>query len=222
MNIRTVLRRVGRVLFWVGVVIGALNIETLATALGYDAVLKNLIASQRRGVSKVTSFLVSDDAFHLALVAFGVGIAAYADLVFKKLELRRGSKPWWAGLHSFTVKDFSCLVAETHPDNFEASARAKAIAGEIKGYINSGHMPLMLESRVQPLRLQDYGGPQYACKQVGDDAQVLRSDLERLAIARKWKLPWEPQERKSPRMIPIRGGGNALRSLQGTESETPQ
>ncbi len=79
----------------------------------------------------------------------------------------------------------------------------------------------MLETPVQPTRLQDYGGPRYALKNVGDDTQVLRSDLERLAIARRWGLPWEPQERKEPLRVPIRGGGNALLSLGENRAGTP-
>lgn len=119
----------------------------------------------------------------------------------------KNKKLWWGGLQSFTIRDFASVVAGVPPQSFDESDRAKAVAAEIRGYVNSGHMPLMLEAREPNLRLQDYGGPKYVTKNVADNATVLRSDLEKLAIARKWKLPWEPQLRKTPVPVPVK---NAL------------
>ena len=44
MGLRPIVKRLGRLAFWPGVVIGALNIENLAAAVGIDRLLANAVA----------------------------------------------------------------------------------------------------------------------------------------------------------------------------------
>lgn len=220
MSLRSAAKRIGRFLFWVGIVLTAVNIENLAERFGLDRVLANAV--QGRGFdAKVVRALRSSETLYLALILLGIGIAAQVDYLAKKIDTWRGPKPWWTGLHSFTIQGFSCLVAGIPEDGFENSARARAVASEIVGYVNSGHMPLMLEpTNPGNVRHGDYDGPPYVPKKVDFDAVVLKGDLERLAIARGWKLPWEPNPRPRRPGVPIPKKLNALLSPVNTEPET--
>jgi hypothetical protein len=121
------------------------------------------------------------------IIGFTLGVWLDAYLV------RRARRRWWEGLHTLTIKSFSCLVAGVPEGRFEASPRAAAVAAEILSYVNSGHMGLALE---MPLPGASEFGPRYCVKTVGPEAIVFKKDLERLAPSRRWELPWpiEPSQ----------------------------
>jgi hypothetical protein len=101
----------------------------------------------------------------------------------------RRNEEWWVGVQSFSIRGFSCLATQVPERDFESSPRAIAIANEIRGIVNSGHMPLMLEDA--PWRqVGSPPGPPYDRKNVTVDAVLSKKKLESLAQARGWPLPW--------------------------------
>lgn len=96
MGLRPIVKRLGRLAFWPGVVIGALNIENLAAAVGIDRLLANAVAGGnfgpvRTSLAYLMSIVTSDAAFHVALVLIGVGGAAYIDYLAKRWDAARKS-----------------------------------------------------------------------------------------------------------------------------------
>jgi hypothetical protein len=87
METRKAIRTAGRFLFWIGVVVTALNIENLANWFGIDNILRD--AAQGNGVLAVIwAALTSDTALHFALVAVGFGGAAWIDYFAKRWDAR--------------------------------------------------------------------------------------------------------------------------------------
>lgn len=141
-----------------------------------------------RLVASLTAFLTS-----FPVLAFGLVLAGFvAGLWVDVLLVRRARERWWEGLHTLTVRSFSCLVAGVPEAKFETSPRAKAIAAEILSYVNSGHIGLALEMPLLPdAASPDRGyGVRYPTKREGPDAILFKRDLERLAPSRGWQLPW--------------------------------
>ena len=75
-------QKIWRLLFWLGVVIAALNIENLANALG----MGNLLTSEHPTLSRIVAALLSDDALHVALFLTGGGAFAWGTAVFRRLD----------------------------------------------------------------------------------------------------------------------------------------
>lgn len=154
----------------------------------------------------------------LSGIVFGFAAGVWLDAYLA----RRAARRWWEGLHTFTIKSFSSLVAGVSEAGFETSARAKAVAAEILSYVNSGHMPLAMEMkrvpeqavRLQDLYLEGMKAP-YATKNVGPEAIVFKRDLEKLARPRNWNLPWPmpPKEKEAETPISAAPVPNSLGDL---------
>lgn len=139
------------------------------------------------------SWLITERWFiALSGAVFGFAAGVWLDAYM----VRRARQRWWEGLHTLTVKSFSCLVAGIPEASYETSARATAVANEILSYINSGHTGVALEMPLYPAGI----GPRYAPKSVGPEAIVFKKDLERLAPSRGWSLPW-PIEPSQPAVV---------------------
>jgi hypothetical protein len=82
---REFIRLIGRALFWVAVVLMAINIENLAAAFGYDDILADF-AKGSGPLPAIWGALTSDIVFFGALVALGIGLAAWADYFAKKWD----------------------------------------------------------------------------------------------------------------------------------------
>jgi hypothetical protein len=123
------------------------------------------------------------------VVGFGAGVWLDAYLV------RRTGKIWWQQVQAFTIRDAACFLAGVKRAEFERSDRAVAIANEMRGYINSGHVPLFLEIEFDK-PLPDLADPKaryeppYDKKSVGYDAVIPKRFIENLARARQWPIPW--------------------------------
>lgn len=202
----------------------ATNYSAVSDRWGWSTALADYVAPTT-GVSPVVALVSAPWFVALFLFVFGIGVGIGIDSLTRSVDRWRSGKQWWAGLHTFTVKSFSSLVADVPESEFEKSSRAKAIATEILIYVNSGHMPLALEVRnAEPsfLRLQDQSlaaiFPPYAIKSAGPEATVFKKDLEGLARARKWELPW-PIPSKTTVGTPLMPPMNALAGLIDKASE---
>ncbi|GMN12703.1 hypothetical protein [Altererythrobacter sp. MTPC7] len=141
MEKRQLIRLVGKVLFWVAIVVLGLNLENLAEAFGYDSVLADF--AQGEGFfPAVWSVMTSDLVFFGALVALGAGIAAWADHFAKK----------WDSTH--LTHEQQC-VAQSWPlrilaDELERASHLPQIPAEIFS---------KLTSRYNTLRDLGFGAP---------------------------------------------------------------
>lgn len=176
----------------------AANWQAISDRMGWSTAIADVVVPEA-GPSPVAELVSSPSFLITFLVLAGIAIGVWLDTAVRALDRRRSQKLWWSGLRSFTIKSFSCIVAGVHESEFENSLRAKAVATEIRGYVNSGHMPLMLEMRRNPGAFEAVPSAPYAAKDVSVDAVVLKSDLEGLARARDWELPWPiPPKRTTP------------------------
>lgn len=173
-----------------------LNYQAIAERWGWSTAIADIVAPEN-GPSPVAELVSTPWFLATFLVALGVAGGIWIDVATRAFDRRRSNKLWWLGLHTFSVRSFSCLVAGIQDADFENSSRAKAVANEILSYVNSGHIPLameMKEIREQSLRLQDRHlddlKPPYSIKSVGPEAIVFKRDLEGLARVRQWNLPW--------------------------------
>jgi hypothetical protein len=129
-------------------------------------------------------------------------------------------------------------MAGIHPGRFDDSRRAIGIANDLKGLVDSGHMPKMLETRAQqPPTIGGVAGvaaayaslnePPYGPKDVDYSAVILRGEIEKFARGRKLPLPW-PNEPPEDAPIPLLGGGTTtlarlqqagLRAMRGNRTD---
>ena len=181
----------------------AANYSAVSDRWGWSTAIANYVAPEK-GDSPVVAVVSAPWFLALFLLALGVALGIWIDSLTRSLDRWRAGKRWWDGLHTFTVKSFSCLVADVPEAEFEISPRAKAVAAEILSYVNSGHMPVAMETkhRISSGRLQDLYAPPYAVKNLGPEATIFKKELEGLARARKWDLPW-PIPPKAPFGTPL-------------------
>jgi hypothetical protein len=108
---------------------------------------------------------------------------------------RRTASRWWDKVQAFTISDAACLLSDVKRSDFQKSDRAVAIANELRGFINSGQVPLFLEMEYEKA-LPDFSDPNaryeppYGKKDVGFDAVIARTVVEGIARGKKWPLPW--------------------------------
>jgi hypothetical protein len=166
---------------------------------------------QASAVSAFLAWLMAQNWFvAVSCVILGLLFATWAD---RRFLLPR----WWEGLRSFSIRDAACLMAGVYPAKFESSPRAIGIANELKGLIDSGHMPIVLESRAKrasveagvPAVIAAYErvyDPPYDVKNVSYDAVILKSDIEKFARGRGHSLPW-PNIPPEDKPVPLLDGG---------------
>jgi hypothetical protein len=149
--------------------------------------------------------------------AVGVWLDAYM--------VRRTGKLWWHHMQGFTIQDAGCLLAGVKRSEFEKSDRAKAIAHELRGYVNSGHVPLFLEIEFEK-PFPDLSDPKaryeppYDKKNVGLDAVVSKRFVENMARARNWDLPWPlPPAEDSSELKPLKRPSPPLRMPVPTKAK---
>jgi hypothetical protein len=144
-----------------------------------------------RFVTPLFHFATSAPVLAFALLFGGVVVGLWLDAYL----VRRTAKLWWHHVHAFTIRDSACLLANIKRSEFEKSDRAVAIANELRGYVNSGQVPLFLEiefERPPP----DFADPKvryeppYERKDIGFDAVISKRTIEGMARGRKWPLPW--------------------------------
>lgn len=71
-----------RGLFWLALLILALNIENLAVALGLD----KLLSTRWRIVTAIGTYIRSEEALHFALFVAGGGAFAWGSYIFRKMD----------------------------------------------------------------------------------------------------------------------------------------
>jgi hypothetical protein len=115
-------------------------------------------------------------------------------------------------------------MAGVDPKKFASSQSAIGIANELKGYVDSGHLPTFLEfenkKHVTAETAYEYSPP-YDKKQVTYDAVIPKSQVENVARARGFSLPWAIPPKKSvakmlseaPKTNPSATGG-LLRAIE--------
>jgi hypothetical protein len=165
----------------------------------------NWFANPKHQVSEVTHFfawLMAQWWFLLLSgLALGFAAGAWLDAYF----VRRSGKLWWRSVQAFSIRDAGCLLAGVKLKEFEKSERAISVANELRGYVNSGHVPLFLEMDFERLP-PDFSDPKaryeppFEKKNVGYDAVISKQFIERIAWARNWELPWpipkpDPEDR---------------------------
>jgi hypothetical protein len=154
---------------------------------------------QVREVAQYFGWLTSQGWF---LVLSGLAVGFALGVWMDAYLVRRNSKIWWQHLQAFSIKDAACLLSGIKRSEFEKSDRANALANELRGYVNSGHVPLFLEIEFERAP-RDWSDPStryeppYDKKDVGFDAVISKRFIQDIAIARKWPLPWSvpPNER---------------------------
>ena len=174
----------------------ALNWQEISIRLGWSTVIADAIVP-KQGPSPVVNLISSPVFLIPALLLVGAALGMWVDLILRRFDARK----WYLRHMSFSIRQFACLVADVPSSKFEHAPAAIAVADEIRGYVDSGHMPTFFEQKsFSALRLaaegKDYPGHPYALKTVSVDAVILKSELEKLARARDWPLPW-PIERKN-------------------------
>jgi hypothetical protein len=149
----------------------------------------------RHQVSEVAHFFawLTVQGWFLLLtgLVLGFGAGAWLDAYL----VRRTGKLWWHHIQAFTIRDSACLLAAIKRSEFEKSDRALAIANELRGYVNSGHVPLFLEMEFEK-PFPDLSDPKaryeppYDKKDVSFDAVIPKRCVEYMARGRSWPLPW--------------------------------
>lgn len=219
MKISSLVRWIATALSAVALIPISQNLETVSQRLGWDTAIAD-IAVPKSGPSLMIDAVTSPPAVMLLMIAAGIAVGMWLDTALRAWDRRRDAQQWWKGLHTFSVRSGACLIAGIPDTEFDKSARAKAIADEYRGYINAGHMPTVLEARLPvPVGRIDYRPP-YATKTIGYDAVILRRDLENLARARGWQLPWSippKPEKAAAEVQPVGGYINRLLNQPGTK-----
>ena len=142
-------------------------------------------------VTPLLAFLTSWPLLAIAILSGGVMIGLRLDAYLANRMARR----WWENVQAFSIKDAACLLAGIKRSDFEKSDRACALANELRGYVNSGHVPLFLEIEFERAP-RDWSDPNtryeppYDKKNVGFDAVISKRFVQDIARARKWQLPW--------------------------------
>lgn len=140
---RQIIRTIGKITFWPAIVIVGLNIENLASALGYDSIFTDA-ASGGGPLAGLWRGLTGEAVFYCALVMLGVGFAAWTDYFAKK----------WDGSHP-TQKQQS--INQSWP--------LKSLAFDLEGlqhdYGNGvpAHLFSQVVSRYETLRKLGFGTP---------------------------------------------------------------
>jgi hypothetical protein len=141
------------------------------------------------------------------LVMVGIFAGLWIDSALRAFDKRRAAKRWWEGLEAFSLTNCASLIEGIHPSEFDKSVRAKAVADDFRGLINSGHMPLHTEEPAPhngPALTAPYAAPRYALKAVGYDAVIARKTLESLSRTRGYELPWPiPPRKELPALPPL-------------------
>lgn len=155
------------------------------------------------GAVKTFFEALTTETWFLLLTGGAVGLAA--GVFVDSLLARRAARRWWDKLFAFSIRDGASLLAGIDPIRFEGNQRALGIANELKGYVDSGFVPLFLElspnqNALSPLKAH---GPQYDKKQVDYGAVIPKGQIEDLARARGWPLPWPvPQKVDAAPVVP--------------------
>ena len=183
---RSTMRRIA-----VGAALGLLGIYASAFGTAWLQA-KGWLDNPTAKTAAVTGFLgalVASPWFHwISGIVIGFAAGAWLDAYL----IRRSAVRWWEKIQAFSIRDAACLLAGVEPQKFDGSQQAKAIAHEIKGYVDSGHMPTFLELQ-NPRMLNDPAlnyAPPYDKKAVDFSATVPKRSLEDLARGRGWDLPW--------------------------------
>lgn len=205
-----------------------LNWEIVSQRLGLSTVVADAVVPEK-GPSPFIEF-VTAPAFSIgALVIVCLAFGAWLDTAVRAWDSRRERQNWWHKVQAFTIRDAACLLANIKRSEFEKSDRAAAIANELRGYVNSGHMPTFLEFEFEK-PTPDFSDPKlrfeppYDKKDVGFDAMISKTTVESIARGRKWSLPWpippkgdRDSHRPFPRPQPL-PPGNALAALLTQEN----
>lgn len=123
-----------------------------------------------------------------ALWLLSAGLVVWI-LIRDLLPWWRDRNRWWGGIKCFSLRSVGCMIVGISDAKFDSNARAKAIADEYRAYINSGHMPLFFDNEDHATASAGLTGP-YGRKSVGYDAVIAVREVESLARARGWHLPW--------------------------------
>ena len=173
-------------------------------------------------VLNVFQAMTTPTIFYVAAVMICVATGMWIDTALSNFDARRARKEWFLRHKSFSIMQFSCLAAGITQSDFDKSSSARGFADEIKGYVDSGEMPIFLERKVDTpfsaaSRGEVYNGPPYAPKNVSFDAVIGKEQLEKLARTRKWFLPWDlpPPEPKTetPQISRYYGVSDTIRRL---------
>lgn len=113
-------------------------------------------------------------------------IAAFITSLFRKA--------WWSGKERFSVTEAACVLCGIKPSNYERSERARALARDILGGVQGGHIRVAGEAfTAQNIGLVLGSHPSHYPKkpEATSDTLIGKNALEGFAKNRKLKLPWK-------------------------------
>jgi hypothetical protein len=103
-------------------------------------------------------------------------------------------KAWWSGKERFTITEAASVLCGISPSRYERSERAKALARDILGGVQGGHIRVAGEAyTVQNIGLVIGSHPSRYPKKPEATYETLvgKNALEGLAKNRNLKLPWK-------------------------------
>lgn len=201
----------------------AANYSAVSERWGWNTAIADYVAPAN-GNSPVVAVISAPWFVALFLVAFGIALGVWIDSLTRSLDRWRDRKRWWNKIHAFSIQDAGCLLAGVEPEKFAGSQSAKAIANEIRGYVESGHMPTFLELQSPKLISDPLTAylPPYEKKSVDLATTIPKRSLEDLARGRGWDLPWPIPPKVDPKGLASLSPQRALADVLREKFEGPK
>lgn len=122
------IRRAGKIVFWPATIVVVLNIENLAEAFGLHDVLAEAVKGQGP-LRPVWEGLFSDGAFHVGLVALGLGLAAWVDFFARKWDANHPTHEDLCRQQSWPIMVLADeLAANSHRSQIPADLFSKLVS----------------------------------------------------------------------------------------------